>query len=59
YLPVLATQLWPNVKWLQKVQPYLHQGLSWPRRSRFPGVPGASSSPPACWTSSPRRSGGR
>ncbi|MFC4914116.1 preprotein translocase subunit SecY, partial [Actinomadura gamaensis] len=29
YLPVLATQLWPNVKWLQKVQPYLKQDNPW------------------------------
>ncbi|MGI5206596.1 preprotein translocase subunit SecY [Spirillospora sp. CA-108201] len=29
YLPVLATQLWPNTKWLQKVQPYLQQDNAW------------------------------
>ncbi|MGI5165308.1 preprotein translocase subunit SecY [Spirillospora sp. CA-253888] len=29
YLPVLATQLWPNTKWLQKVQPYLQQDNPW------------------------------
>ncbi|MCP2339037.1 preprotein translocase subunit SecY [Actinomadura rupiterrae] len=29
YLPVLATQLWPNVHWLQKVQPYLKQDNPW------------------------------
>ncbi|WP_067806174.1 preprotein translocase subunit SecY [Actinomadura formosensis] len=29
YLPVLATQLWPNAKWLQKVQPYLQQDNAW------------------------------
>ncbi|MDL4776280.1 MULTISPECIES: preprotein translocase subunit SecY [Thermomonosporaceae] len=29
YLPVLATQLWPNTKWLQKVQPYLQQSNPW------------------------------
>jgi preprotein translocase subunit SecY len=29
YLPILATQLWPNTKWLQKVQPYLQQDNAW------------------------------
>ncbi|MEU8796027.1 preprotein translocase subunit SecY [Spirillospora sp. NPDC048819] len=29
YLPVLATQLWPDAKWLQKVQPYLQQDNAW------------------------------
>ncbi|MWA07511.1 preprotein translocase subunit SecY [Actinomadura sp. LD22] len=29
YLPVLATQLWPNTKWLQKIQPYLQQDNAW------------------------------
>ncbi|MFD0685613.1 preprotein translocase subunit SecY [Actinomadura fibrosa] len=29
YLPVLATQLWPNTKWLQKAQPYLQQDNAW------------------------------
>ncbi|MFI0356264.1 preprotein translocase subunit SecY [Actinomadura sp. 9N407] len=29
YLPVLATQLWPNTGWLQKVQPYLAQDNPW------------------------------
>ncbi|WP_084264977.1 preprotein translocase subunit SecY [Actinomadura macra] len=29
YLPVLATQLWPDVKWLQRVQPYLQQANPW------------------------------
>ncbi|MBB6397871.1 preprotein translocase subunit SecY [Actinomadura coerulea] len=29
YLPVLATQLWPETKWLQKVQPYLQQDNAW------------------------------
>jgi preprotein translocase subunit SecY len=29
YLPVLATQLWPNTTWLQKVQPYLQQDNPW------------------------------
>lgn len=29
YLPVLATQMWPNAKWLQKVQPYLQQSNAW------------------------------
>ncbi|MEV3926241.1 preprotein translocase subunit SecY [Actinomadura coerulea] len=29
YLPVLATQLWPQTKWLQKVQPYLQQDNAW------------------------------
>ncbi|WP_242905921.1 preprotein translocase subunit SecY [Actinomadura terrae] len=29
YLPVLATQLWPNTKWLQKIQPYLQQNNAW------------------------------
>ncbi|MFC9977741.1 preprotein translocase subunit SecY [Spirillospora sp. NPDC050679] len=29
YLPVLATQLWPNTKWLQKAQPYLQQDNPW------------------------------
>ncbi|GAA4073821.1 MULTISPECIES: preprotein translocase subunit SecY [Actinomadura] len=29
YLPVLATQLWPNTKWLQNVQPYLQQDNPW------------------------------
>ncbi|MFI0370297.1 preprotein translocase subunit SecY [Actinomadura sp. 1N219] len=29
YLPVLATQLWPDTKWLQKVQPYLQQDNPW------------------------------
>ncbi|RFS86654.1 preprotein translocase subunit SecY [Actinomadura spongiicola] len=29
YLPILATQLWPDTKWLQKVQPYLKQDNPW------------------------------
>ena len=29
YLPVLATQLWPDTKWLQKIQPYLQQDNAW------------------------------
>ncbi|WP_084264930.1 preprotein translocase subunit SecY [Actinomadura macra] len=29
YLPVLATQLWPNTKWLQKIQPYLQPSNAW------------------------------
>ncbi|WP_424923075.1 preprotein translocase subunit SecY [Actinomadura rubrisoli] len=29
YLPVLATQLWPDTKWLQKIQPYLQQSNAW------------------------------
>ncbi|WP_396454552.1 preprotein translocase subunit SecY [Actinomadura sp.] len=29
YLPILATQLWPNTKWLQKIQPYLQQDNAW------------------------------
>ncbi|MFA1549141.1 preprotein translocase subunit SecY [Actinomadura chokoriensis] len=29
YLPILATQLWPNTKWLQQVQPYLKQDNAW------------------------------
>jgi preprotein translocase subunit SecY len=29
YLPVLATQLWPEAKWLQRVQPYLAQDNPW------------------------------
>ncbi len=29
YLPVLATQLWPDTKWLQKLQPYLQQDNAW------------------------------
>ncbi len=29
YLPILATQLWPNTKWLQKAQPYLQQDNAW------------------------------
>ncbi|GLW65628.1 protein translocase subunit SecY [Actinomadura rubrobrunea] len=29
YLPVLATQLWPENKWLQKIQPYLQQDNPW------------------------------
>ena len=29
YLPVLATQLWPNNKMLQKIQPYLQQDNTW------------------------------
>ncbi|QFG27286.1 preprotein translocase subunit SecY [Actinomadura sp. WMMB 499] len=29
YLPVLATQLWPDTDWLQKVQPYLQQDNPW------------------------------
>ncbi|RSN54958.1 MULTISPECIES: preprotein translocase subunit SecY [Actinomadura] len=29
YLPVLATQLWPDTKWLQEAQPYLQQDNPW------------------------------
>lgn len=29
YLPILATQMWPNTKWLQKIQPYLQQDNAW------------------------------
>ncbi|MFC0040340.1 preprotein translocase subunit SecY [Actinomadura rayongensis] len=29
YLPLLATQLWPNTKWLQDLRPYLDQGNPW------------------------------
>ncbi|MEU8340522.1 protein translocase subunit secY/sec61 alpha [Actinomadura meyerae] len=29
YLPILATQLWPNTQWLQKIQPYLRQDNAW------------------------------
>ncbi|MEU5883613.1 preprotein translocase subunit SecY [Spirillospora sp. NPDC047279] len=29
YLPVLASQLWPNNSWVQKVQPYLQQDNPW------------------------------
>jgi preprotein translocase subunit SecY len=29
YLPVLATQLWPEEGWLQRVQPYLAQDNPW------------------------------
>ena len=29
YIPILATQLWPNTKWLQKLQPYLQQDNPW------------------------------
>jgi len=29
YLPVLATQLWPENKWMIKIQPYLQQDNPW------------------------------
>ncbi|MBO2458839.1 preprotein translocase subunit SecY [Actinomadura violacea] len=29
YLPALATRLWPDAKWLQRVQPYLDQTNPW------------------------------
>jgi len=29
YLPVLATQLWPETDWLQRIQPYLAQDNPW------------------------------
>ncbi|MFB4300732.1 preprotein translocase subunit SecY [Actinomadura sp. NTSP31] len=29
YLPVLATRLWPDVKWLQRIQPFLDQADPW------------------------------
>ncbi|REE98142.1 preprotein translocase subunit SecY [Thermomonospora umbrina] len=29
YLPVLATQLWPENKWMVKLQPYLQQDNAW------------------------------
>ncbi|MDL4819649.1 preprotein translocase subunit SecY [Actinomadura opuntiae] len=29
YLPVLATRLWPDAKWLQRLQPYLDQADPW------------------------------
>ncbi|WP_026314097.1 preprotein translocase subunit SecY [Actinomadura flavalba] len=29
YLPVLATQLWPDTKWLQNIQPYLQPSNGW------------------------------
>ncbi|QKG22044.1 preprotein translocase subunit SecY [Actinomadura verrucosospora] len=29
YLPALATRLWPDVKWLQRAQPYLDQANPW------------------------------
>ncbi|MBB4778208.1 preprotein translocase subunit SecY [Actinomadura catellatispora] len=35
YLPVLATQLWPETKWLQKVQPYLQQDNAWHMAAYF------------------------
>ncbi|TDC66527.1 preprotein translocase subunit SecY [Actinomadura sp. GC306] len=35
YLPVLATQLWPDTKWLQKVQPYLQQDNAWHMAAYF------------------------
>ncbi|WP_242885560.1 preprotein translocase subunit SecY [Actinomadura litoris] len=35
YIPVLATQLWPNAGWLQRVQPYLQQADPWHMASFF------------------------
>jgi preprotein translocase subunit SecY len=35
YLPVLATQLWPDTKWLQKAQPYLQQDNAWHMAAYF------------------------
>ncbi|GAA1551065.1 preprotein translocase subunit SecY [Actinomadura kijaniata] len=29
YLPILATRLWPDVRWLQQVQPYLRPENPW------------------------------